>query len=160
MWRMCSFMVIFKKLYICTNHLDYETVNFPNMSVIFNARYMASNSPPSLRSWYHRFDQHALTIGLQHSRTNSSLFIIHTYKVTTYVLLYVYDIILIAPSVGLLHQITTKLSHKFVMTDFGPPNYFICIFVVWSSTYIFLSRQKYNINNNHHHHLSKTIATS
>lgn len=59
----------------------------------------------ALGAWYHHFGHHAATIGFQHSRTDSSLFILHTAEATAYLLLYVDDIILTASSIDLLQQI-------------------------------------------------------
>ncbi|KAJ9551935.1 hypothetical protein OSB04_015980 [Centaurea solstitialis] len=95
------------------------------------------------RAWYHRFAHHAATIGFQHSRTDSSLFILHTAKATAYLLLYVDDIILTASSTDLLQQIIDKLSREFAMTDLGSLHYFLGISAVRSSTGLFLSQRTY-----------------
>ncbi|KAJ9542159.1 hypothetical protein OSB04_028665 [Centaurea solstitialis] len=95
------------------------------------------------RAWYHRFAQYALQIGFLHSRTDPSLFIYHSSHSTTYLLLYVDDIILIASSTALLRQIISQLGHEFAMTDLSALNYFLGISASRSSTSLFLSQQKY-----------------
>ncbi|GJR70993.1 ribonuclease H-like domain-containing protein [Tanacetum coccineum] len=53
---------------------------------------------------------------------------------TAYLLLYVDDIVLIASSEGLLHQIIGSLHQEFAMTDLGPLNYFLGISVTRDSS--------------------------
>ncbi|GJW24074.1 ribonuclease H-like domain-containing protein [Tanacetum coccineum] len=61
------------------------------------------------------------------SKTDSSLFIFHKGQDTTYLLLYVDDIILTASSTSPLQHIISLLHAKFAMTDLGPLNYFLGI---------------------------------
>lgn len=85
MWRMHSFTVIFRKLYICTNCLDSETLIFPNMPVTYNARYMASNRPLGMVSplcstcfgdWFSTQSHRFILIHPTHVLSNNLLFII------------------------------------------------------------------------------------
>ncbi|GJZ49137.1 ribonuclease H-like domain-containing protein [Tanacetum coccineum] len=62
---------------------------------------------------------------------------------TAYLLLYVDDIVLIASSEGLLQQIISSLHQEFAMTDLGPLNYFLGIYVTCDSSSLFLSQKKY-----------------
>nr|GEY07678.1 ribonuclease H-like domain-containing protein [Tanacetum cinerariifolium] len=64
---------------------------------------------------------------------------------TTYLLLYVDDIILTAFSTSLLQRIISLLHAKFAMTDLGPLNYFLGISVTRTTSGIFLSQTKYAI---------------
>ncbi|GJS29099.1 ribonuclease H-like domain-containing protein [Tanacetum coccineum] len=59
------------------------------------------------------------------NKTDSSLFIFHKGPDTTYLLLYVDDIILTASSTSFLQRIISLLHAKFAMTDLGPLNYFL-----------------------------------
>ncbi|GJZ66640.1 ribonuclease H-like domain-containing protein [Tanacetum coccineum] len=59
------------------------------------------------------------------SKTDSSLFIFHKGQDTTYLLLYVDDIILTASSTSFLQRIISLLHAEFAMTDLGPLNYFL-----------------------------------
>ncbi|GJV76739.1 ribonuclease H-like domain-containing protein [Tanacetum coccineum] len=62
---------------------------------------------------------------------------------TTYLLLYVDDIILTASSTSLLHRIISLLHAEFAMTDLSPLNYFLGISVMRTTSSIFLSQMKY-----------------
>nr|GEX74454.1 ribonuclease H-like domain-containing protein [Tanacetum cinerariifolium] len=60
-----------------------------------------------------------------------------------YLLLYVDDIVLTASSTTFLQRIITSLHAEFSMTDFGPLNYFLGVFVTRDTFGMFLSQQKY-----------------
>ncbi|GKD36640.1 ribonuclease H-like domain-containing protein, partial [Tanacetum coccineum] len=62
---------------------------------------------------------------------------------TTYLLLYVDDIVLTASSEILLHQIIASLLQDFSMIDLGSLNYFLGISVTADSSKLFLSQRKY-----------------
>ncbi|GKE41221.1 ribonuclease H-like domain-containing protein [Tanacetum coccineum] len=62
---------------------------------------------------------------------------------TTYLLLYVDDIILTASSTSLMQRIISSLHAEFAMTDLGPLNYFLGISTTRTTTGIFLSQTKY-----------------
>ncbi|GKA07882.1 ribonuclease H-like domain-containing protein [Tanacetum coccineum] len=62
---------------------------------------------------------------------------------TAYLLLYVDDIILTASSTAFLQSIIATLHAEFSMTDLGPLNYFLGIFVTRNTSGMFLSQQKY-----------------
>ncbi|GJX20467.1 retrotransposon protein, putative, ty1-copia subclass [Tanacetum coccineum] len=62
---------------------------------------------------------------------------------TAYLLLYVDGIVLTASSLDLLQRIISSLHHEFAMTDLGPLNYFLGIFVTLNSFGLFLSQAKY-----------------
>ncbi|GKC99506.1 ribonuclease H-like domain-containing protein, partial [Tanacetum coccineum] len=62
---------------------------------------------------------------------------------TAYLLLYVDDIVLTASSLDLLQRIISSLHQEFAMTDLGPLNYFLGIFVTLNSFGLFLSQAKY-----------------
>ncbi|GJR74064.1 retrovirus-related pol polyprotein from transposon TNT 1-94 [Tanacetum coccineum] len=64
---------------------------------------------------------------------------------TSYLLLYVDDIVLIASSESLLQQIIRSLHHEFAMTDLGLLNYFLGISITRDSSGLFLYQKKYAI---------------
>ncbi|GJX65028.1 ribonuclease H-like domain-containing protein [Tanacetum coccineum] len=57
--------------------------------------------------------------------------------------LYVDDIVLTPSTTAFLQQVITSLHKEFSMTDLGPLNYFLGIFVTRNSSGMFLSQQKY-----------------
>nr|GEW60968.1 ribonuclease H-like domain-containing protein [Tanacetum cinerariifolium] len=97
------------------------------------------------RSWFQRFSNYVIRAGFYHSKTDSSLFIFHKGPDTTYLLLYVNDIILTASSTSLLQRIISLLHVEFSMTDLGLLNYFLCISATRTTSGIFLSQKKYAI---------------
>ncbi|GKC82408.1 ribonuclease H-like domain-containing protein [Tanacetum coccineum] len=84
-----------------------------------------------------------LLLDLLPSRCDSSLFIYRQGDDTTFLLLYVDDIVLTASSDRLLQQIIASLHREFSMTDLGALNYFLGISVTRDSSGMFLSQRKY-----------------
>ncbi|GJY56062.1 ribonuclease H-like domain-containing protein [Tanacetum coccineum] len=99
--------------------------------------------PPPPRAWFQRLSSHAIRAGFYHNKTDSSLFIFHKGPDTTYLLLYVDDIILTASSTSLMQRIISSLHTELAMTDLGPLNYFLGISATRTSAGIFLSQTKY-----------------
>jgi hypothetical protein len=97
----------------------------------------------ALRAWYQRFASFVETIGFTCSKSDTSLFVLHTTLGTAYPLLYVDDIILTGSSTPLLQRIITALNSEFAMTDMGDLHYFLGIAVTRTSSGMFLSQQKY-----------------
>nr|GEW73456.1 hypothetical protein [Tanacetum cinerariifolium] len=95
------------------------------------------------RAWFQRFVTYAVRVGFHHKKTNSFLFIFHRGADTTYLLLYVDDIILTASSLAFLQHIISTLHGEFAMTDLMPLNYFLGIAATRTSDDIFLSQAKY-----------------
>ncbi|GJZ61626.1 ribonuclease H-like domain-containing protein [Tanacetum coccineum] len=94
-------------------------------------------------AWFQRFASFATRIGYQHSKIDTSLFVFHRGSDTTYLLLYVDDIVLTASSTNLLRRIITSLHSEFTMTDLGSLNYFLGISAQRSTSGLFLSQSKY-----------------
>ncbi|GJZ44895.1 ribonuclease H-like domain-containing protein [Tanacetum coccineum] len=97
------------------------------------------------RAWFQRFASYITRVGFSHSRCDSSLFIYRLGTNTTYLLLYVDDIVLTASSDILLQPIIRSLHQEFDMTDLGPFNNFLGIYVTHDSSGLFLSQKKYAI---------------
>ncbi|GJU97790.1 RNA-directed DNA polymerase, eukaryota [Tanacetum coccineum] len=96
------------------------------------------------RAWFHRFVAYATRVGFSPSRCDSSLLIYRSGTDTTYLLIYVDDIVLTASSRALLHKIIFSLHKQFDMTDLGALNYFLRIFVTRDTTGMILSQKKYD----------------
>ncbi|GJR33812.1 reverse transcriptase, partial [Tanacetum coccineum] len=95
------------------------------------------------QAWFQRFAAYAARVGFIHSRCDTSLFIYRRGSDTTYLLLYVDDIILTASSTAFLQCIIATLHAEFFMTDLGPLNYFLGISVTRNTSGMFLSQQNY-----------------
>ncbi|GJV33153.1 ribonuclease H-like domain-containing protein [Tanacetum coccineum] len=96
-------------------------------------------------TWFQLFASYISRVGFSHSRCDSSLFIYRQGADTSYLLLYVDDIVLTASSEILMQQIIRSLHQEFAMTDLGPLNYFLGISVTRDSSGLFLSHKKYVI---------------
>ncbi|GJY63626.1 ribonuclease H-like domain-containing protein [Tanacetum coccineum] len=86
------------------------------------------------RAWFQRFASYATQAGFYHSHCDSSLFICRQGSQVAYLLIYMDDIILTAPSLTLLQHIIASLHKEFDMTDLGALNYFLGISADRSST--------------------------
>ncbi|MFS8010596.1 putative RNA-directed DNA polymerase [Helianthus anomalus] len=95
------------------------------------------------RAWYTRFPSYILQTGFRNSTCDNSLFIYSKGADTTYLLLYVDDIVLTASSTTLLNAIIQFLSREFAMSDLGALHYFLGIKVSRHSNGLFLSQSQY-----------------
>jgi len=111
-----------------------------HVCLLKNSLYGLKQAP---RAWYQRFTDYVATLGFSHIISDHSLFIYHHDNDTTYILLYVDDIILTASSDALRNAIMSKLSVEFAMKDLGPLSYFLGIFVTKHTCGLFLSQKKY-----------------
>ncbi|GKC21960.1 ribonuclease H-like domain-containing protein [Tanacetum coccineum] len=97
------------------------------------------------RTWFRRFAAYTTHVGFSHSCCDSSLFIYRKGTHTTYLLLYVDDIVSTALSEILLQRIIASLHKEFSMMDLVSLSYFLVIFVTCDSSGMFLSLRKYDI---------------
>ena len=118
---------------------DSTDIAHPDYVCLLQKYLLGHNQAPPAR--FQCFASYALRVGFQLSKTDSSLFIYHRGTKTTYLLLYVDDIILTAFSSGLLKHIISSLKGEFTMIDLG--NYFHGIYTTRTSSGIFLTQSKY-----------------
>jgi hypothetical protein len=69
------------------------------------------------RPWFNRFVSFIITVGFIQFHADSSLFVLRRGGVTTYLLLYVNDIIMSASSTTLLQEIIDWLKSEFAIKD-------------------------------------------
>jgi hypothetical protein len=84
------------------------------------------------RAWYQCFATFITSTGFTCSRSDTSLFVLQCPEGTTFLLLYVDDIVLTASSPRLIDRITASLRSEFAMTDMGILHYFLGITVTTS----------------------------
>jgi hypothetical protein len=96
-------------------------------------------------AWFLRFTAFLSKIGFIAAKSDSSLFIMHQGSHTTYLLLYVDDIVLTTSSSPLLTKIINGLQQEFSMTDLGPLQHFLGIAVTRSQSGLFLSQEQYAV---------------
>lgn len=96
------------------------------------------------RVWYNCFASHLKTLGFIEAKSDTSLFTNRQGSSTSYLLLYVDDVILTASTPYLLHQITTALRALFPMKDLGPLHHFGTV-VSRSAIGMLLSQRQYTM---------------
>jgi hypothetical protein len=82
-------------------------------------------------------------LGFRGSKSDTSLFILRHGNSTTYLLLYVDDIILTASTTTLLHNIIHQLHFEFAITDLDHLQHFLGISVQRTHDGLFLSQHQY-----------------
>lgn len=76
-------------------------------------------------AWYNRFAAFIQTTGFVESKSDTSLFVLHTGSETAYLLLYVDDIVLTASSMDVLRRVINVLQIEFSMKDLGELHHFL-----------------------------------
>jgi hypothetical protein len=89
------------------------------------------------RAWHQRIASYLLSLGFVETKSDTLLFIYRRGPDTTYLLLYVDDIVLTASSAGFLKHIIEALQREFAMTDVGQLHHFLGIFVTRSADRMF-----------------------
>lgn len=77
------------------------------------------------------------------SRSDESLFILHTANYTVYILVYVDDIIITGSTSKIISEVVRGLSTRFSLKDLGPLHYFLGVEVLPSADGIILCQTKY-----------------
>jgi histone deacetylase 1/2 len=95
------------------------------------------------RAWFDRFAAFIRTLGFAAARLDPSLFVLASPAGTSFLLLYVDDIVLTASSSSLLRQLQDRMAGEFSMKDLGELHYFLGISVTRDDTGFFLSQRKY-----------------
>jgi hypothetical protein len=125
----------------CSQPAGFVHPSFPNHVCKLNKSLYGLKQAP--RTWFFRFTDFLKLLGFRQSKSDSSLFILHTQTATAYLLLYVDDIILTASTHSLLSSLISKLRQEFAMTDLGPLQHFLGVQVRRTPTGLFLSQQQY-----------------
>jgi len=96
------------------------------------------------RAWFERLTSTLLKFGFCASKCDPSLFTLHDNHHSTFILVYVDDIIITGSSKPLLQQLVQKLNSEFSLKDLGQLDYFLGIEVHHSDTgSLLLSQTKY-----------------
>jgi hypothetical protein len=93
------------------------------------------------QAWYHCFVSYLVSLGFVEAKSDTSLFVYSCVTDTTYLLLYVEDIALIASSPELLQHTTTTLQQQFAMKDLNHLHHFLGISVEQRSDGLFLHQR-------------------
>ena len=98
------------------------------------------------RSWFERFSLHIQEAGFQKSALDHSLFIYHKGGITTWLLIYVDDIVLTGNTSSHIVQIKEVLEQHFKMKDLGDLRYFLGVELDRTEDSLTLSQHKYALD--------------
>jgi hypothetical protein len=98
------------------------------------------------RAWYSRFASYITSIGFVGARSDTSLFIYRHGTNTSYILLYVDDIVLTTSSDTLLRRIIDLLHHEFAMKDLGDLHHFLGLSVTRNRDGLFLCQRQHTLD--------------
>jgi hypothetical protein len=111
----------------CSQPAGFVDSRRPDMVCRLNKSLYGLKQAP--RAWYSRFATFLLTLGFTEAKSNTSLFVYRRGDETSYLLLYVDDIVLTAPSQQLLQSVISSLQQEFAMKDLGQLHHFLGITV-------------------------------
>lgn len=120
---------------------SYTHPQFPNHACrLQKALYGLKQAP---RAWFSRLSSQLLDFGFTASQSDSSLFIYHFAVVTTYVLIYVDDIIITSSKPAAIKKLLNRMESEFAAKQLGDLNFFLGIEVSKQSDGIILSQRRY-----------------
>jgi hypothetical protein len=129
------------KTVYCQQSSGFEDSAHPDYVYRLNKSLYGLKQAP--RAWYSRFATYLLSLGFAEAKSDTSLFIYQRGSNTTYLLLYVDDIILTASSTGLRQRIVSALLQEFVMKDLGELHHFLGMHVQHCGDGLLLSQEQY-----------------
>jgi Reverse transcriptase (RNA-dependent DNA polymerase) len=122
----------------------YKSTSDPSsVCKLKKAIYGLKQSP---RAWYARLSFSLLKINFIKSTTDSTMFVKHSQKSTTIILVYVDDIIVTGNDNEEIKRVKEYLKREFDIKDLGQLSYFLGIEIAHSSKGLFLSQRKYVLN--------------
>lgn len=95
------------------------------------------------RAWFAKLSGALLKLGFTQCGFDASLFVYHSSSITSYILIYVDDIIITGSSSGFISALIQKLHSQFSLKDLGKLNYFLGVQATFSETGLHLSQQRY-----------------
>jgi len=97
----------------------------------------------ALRDWYDSLRHTLLTWGFQNTKSDSSLFVLRETSHTTFLLIYVHDIIIIGSNNKFLEAFISQLNLTFSLKDLRNLHYFLGIEVHRDNSEMYLKQTKY-----------------
>jgi hypothetical protein len=122
----------------CQQPSGFEDLAHPDFVCLLKKSLYGLKQAP--RACYSRMATFLLSIGFVEAKSDTSLFIYQRGSDTTYLLLYVDDIVLIASSLDFLWRIISALQHEFAMKDLGELHHFLGMHVQQSGDGLLLSQ--------------------
>ena len=103
----------------------FEDPSNPNLVCRLHKSLYGLKQAP--RAWFAKLNDALLDLGFQSSKSDQSLFVRVTPQHSTYVLVYVDDILITGSHKDTVESLITQLSHRFALKDLGILNYFLRI---------------------------------
>jgi hypothetical protein len=128
----------------CQQPSGFVDPSFPEHVCRLNKSLYGLKQAP--RAWNSRFASHITSLGFVQDKADSSLFTYRRGGDTTFLLLYVDDIVLTASSQSFLQRIIAALQREFSMTDMGALHHFLGISVDRRVDELFLSKKQYALD--------------
>jgi len=97
------------------------------------------------RVWFKRFSNYLEDIGFSRFRSDYSLFIYHRQDILIFLLIYVYDILIIRNNSTIIFQFIEKFGTHFSMRDLGNLHYFLGVEANYTNGGLYLCQTKYII---------------
>ncbi|CAM9000885.1 unnamed protein product [Rhodiola kirilowii] len=98
------------------------------------------------RQWFEKLSEALLGFGFRQSLFDYSLFVLQGQKHTTFLLIYVDDIVITGTSVAIINEVKQFIHAKFRLKDLGLLRFFLGLEVARSSQGIQLNQRKYAID--------------
>jgi hypothetical protein len=128
----------------CVQPSGFEDPTHPDFICQLNKSLYGLKQAP--RAWFSRFATYFLSLGFVQAKSDTSLFVFQRGSDTTYLLLYVDDIVLTASSPALLRRIISALQQEFSMKDLGVLHHFLGMHVQPSGDGLLLSQKQYMVD--------------
>lgn len=116
---------------------------YSNSSLVCKLHKSLYGLKQALRAWFDKLNSTLHSFGFTPSTCDSSLFIRITSQHSTYILIYVDDILISGSSTKEITSIVKNLNRIFTLKDMGDLNYFLGIEVKKASNSLHLSQVKY-----------------
>ena len=139
------------------HHQGLKNPAFPNhVCQLRKSLYGLKQAP---REWFHKLTSQLLRFGFTGSKTDTSLFYLHTGPI--YILIYVDDILILGPSSSKIDALVKSLSEHFTLRDLGTASNFLGVEFRPCTDGYFLTQSHYTayILKKLHLDLCKPLAT-
>jgi hypothetical protein len=129
---------LFKIVY-CSQPAGFVDPAHPQLVCRLNKSLYRLKQAP--QAWYYCFFSYLVSLGFVEAKSDTSLFVYRRGVDTSYLLLYVDDIVLTALSPDLLQRTTTSLQQQFAMKDLSPLHHFLGVSVEQRSDSLFFHQR-------------------
>jgi hypothetical protein len=98
------------------------------------------------RAWFHCLSEALLELGFVGLKIDTSLFLLHTFSVHIFILVYVDDIIVTGNNISIINDLILSLQAEFKLKDLGTLSYFLGDHVHCNYQHLHLNQSKYIVD--------------